>query len=132
MNDPRIKVPKYADIGAQGDANSSAKTLTLIVYGLQAVSFLLGITFVAAVIVNYIKRQDVVGTWLESHFRWQIRTFWYSVLWAVIGFLLAFVVIGYAILFAAAVWLVYRIVKGLIRLSENRPMYEEAGPAASA
>jgi uncharacterized membrane protein len=132
MNDPRIKVPKYADIGTRPEGDNSAKTITLIVYALQAISFLFGITFIAAVIVNYIKREDVAGTWLESHFRWQIRTFWYSVLWVVTGLVLAFVVVGYAILFAAAVWLVYRIVKGLIRLSDNRPMYDDSGPATSA
>ena len=51
----------------------ATKNLTAIVYALQAVGFLLGITWVVAIIVNYVKKEDVKGTWLESHFRWQIR-----------------------------------------------------------
>jgi uncharacterized membrane protein len=82
-----------------------------------------GITLIIGVILNYIKREDVRGTWLESHFRWQIRTFWYSILWTVIGFLTAIVLIGYAVLFANAIWVIYRIIKGWIRLSEGMEMY---------
>ena len=64
------------------------KNLTAIVYALQAVGFLFGITWVVAIIVNYVKKEDVQGTRLESHFRWQIRTFWFGLVWAVLGFLL--------------------------------------------
>ena len=101
----------------------SPKTVTVLVYALQAASFAVGITLIIGVILNYIKREDVRGTWLESHFRWQIRTFWYSVLWTVIGVLTAIVLIGYAVLFANAVWVIYRIIKGWIRLSEGMEMY---------
>jgi len=101
----------------------SPKTVTVLVYALQAASFAVGITLIIGVILNYIKREDVRGTWLESHFRWQIRTFWYSVLWTVIGVLTAIVLIGYAVLFANAIWVIYRIIKGWIRLSEGMEMY---------
>lgn len=101
----------------------SAKNITILVYALQAVSFIVGITYVAAVIVNYIKRGDVAGTIYESHFRWQIRTFWFSLLWGIIGFILVFVVIGYFVLLANAVWIIYRIIKGWLRLSDDQPMY---------
>jgi uncharacterized membrane protein len=101
----------------------SPKTVTVLVYALQAASFAVGITLIIGVILNYIKREDVRGTWLESHFRWQIRTFWYSILWTVIGFLTAIVLIGYAVLFANAIWVIYRIIKGWIRLSEGMEMY---------
>ena len=101
----------------------SPKTVTVLVYALQAASFAVGITLIIGVILNYIKREDVRGTWLESHFRWQIRTFWYSILWTVIGVLTAIVLIGYAVLFANAVWVIYRIIKGWIRLSEGMEMY---------
>jgi uncharacterized membrane protein len=98
------------------------KNVTALVYALQAASFLVGITWLAAVIVNYVKKEDVAGTWLESHFRWQIRTFWFGLLWAVIGCILAFVVIGFAVLLADAVWVIYRIIKGWLNLNENKPM----------
>jgi uncharacterized membrane protein len=104
----------------------SARTLTLVVYALQAASFLVGLTFIVAVIINYVKRDDVRGTWLESHFRWQIRTFWYSLLWAVLGLLTFVLIVGYVILVADAIWVIYRIVKGWLRLNDGKPMYELA------
>ena len=108
---------------SQSEKGISPKTITVLVYALQAASFVVGITLIIGVILNYIKRDDVRGTWLESHFRWQIRTFWYSILWTVIGVLTAIVLIGYAVLFANAVWVIYRIIKGWIRLSEEKEMY---------
>ena len=62
------------------------KTVTVVIYALYAASLLIGITAVAAIIMNYIKRDDVAGSWLESHFQWQIRTFWFSLLWSFVGF----------------------------------------------
>ncbi|OUS14819.1 hypothetical protein A9Q88_13565 [Gammaproteobacteria bacterium 50_400_T64] len=103
----------------------SLKTITTVVYALQAVSFFIGLSFVAAVIVNYIKKSEVEGTWLESHFLWQIRTFWFSVLWSIIGFVLVFVLIGYLVLIADAIWVIYRIVKGWMKLSEGKEMYAD-------
>jgi uncharacterized membrane protein len=102
----------------------SEKSLTMVIYALYAASFVVGITAIVAIIINYVKKDDVVGTWLESHFRWQIRTFWFALLWCVIGVPLSFVVIGIPILFAAGIWVIYRIVKGWLRLSENKPMYQ--------
>jgi len=101
------------------------KTVTTVVYVLQAISFVFGITFIAAVIVNYVKLAAVEGTWLESHFLWQIRTFWYSVLWSIIGFVLVFVLVGYLVLAADALWVIYRIVKGWLNLSEGKAMYKD-------
>ena len=101
----------------------SLKTITTVVYALQAALFFTGLSFVAATIVNYIKKPEVEGTWLESHFLWQIRTFWFSVLWWIIGFALVFVFIGYLVLLANAVWVVYRIIKGWMSLSEGKEMY---------
>jgi uncharacterized membrane protein len=96
------------------------KTVATVVYALQAAGFFLGITWIAAVIIDYVKKDDAVGTWLESHFRWQIRTFWWGLLWGVIGGILALVIVGFIVLAADAVWIIYRIVKGWLRLSENR------------
>jgi uncharacterized membrane protein len=56
-------------------------TIATVVYALQAAGFLFGITWIIAAIVDYVKRDDAAGTWLESHFRWQIRTFWWGLLW---------------------------------------------------
>jgi len=100
----------------------SLKNIATAVYALQAVSFLLVITYFIAVILNYIKRDDTRGTWLESHFRWQIRTFWFGLLWFSLGGLTFFIVIGWAILFAASLWLIYRILKGWLNLNDGKPM----------
>lgn len=97
--------------------------LTHLVYGLQAFGLVFPLTFVAGVIVNYVKIDDLRGSWLESHFRWQIRTFWWGLLWTVLGTITALIVIGYYILLANAVWLLYRIIKGWLRLSEKKEMY---------
>lgn len=104
--------------------NLGAETrLTHIIYGLLAASYITGITALIAVVINYIKMDDVRGTWLESHFRWQIRTFWWGLLWVVIGSLLTLIFIGWAILLAAGVWGIYRIAKGWLNLSEYKKMY---------
>jgi uncharacterized membrane protein len=104
----------------QAEAN---KTITHVIYGLYAASLVVGVTYIAAIILNYVKRDDVVGTLYESHFRWQMRTFWFSLLWSVIGVVLTMVVIGIPVLIVAGIWFIYRIIKGWLRLSESRPMY---------
>ncbi len=109
----------------QNDTLKELKTITTIVYVLQALSYFTGITFIAAVILNYIKKEDVQDTWLESHFRWQIRTFWYGLLWGILGVITFVLVVGYFILIANAIWIVYRIIKGWLRLSEGKEMHPE-------
>ena len=104
------------------DKLKSLRTLTTVVYALQAAGFFIGITWIVALVINYVKREEVTGTWLESHFRWQIRTFWFGMLWAAIGLPLCFVLVGFAVLFADGVWLIYRIVKGWLNLNDSRPM----------
>lgn len=103
-------------------ATDPNRTVTLVIYILQTTSFLVGITFLVALIINYVKLDDVRGSWLESHFRWQIRTFWYSVLWTVLGLATVVLGVGYLILFVAMVWLIYRIAKGWIYLLDGKPM----------
>lgn len=105
------------------EKESSAKSMATLVYALQAASFLLLITYIVAIVLNYLKKDDVNGTVAESHFRWQMRTFWFSVLWGVLGFFLFFIVIGYFILLANTVWIIYRIAKGWLNLNDNKPMY---------
>lgn len=101
----------------------AATRLTTLVYALQAASFLLGINFIIAIIVNYRNRDKVAGTWLESHFDWQIRTFWWSLLWGVIGLALLIVVVGIFILIADMLWVAYRIAKGWRNLKAGKQMY---------
>ena len=102
------------------------KTVATIIYALYAASLLIGITALAAIIMNYIKRDDVAGTWLESHFQWQIRTFWFSLLWSFVGFATLSVAVGWVILPANAIWFIYRILKGWLWLNDNKPMYQDA------
>jgi uncharacterized membrane protein len=99
------------------------KNIALVVYILQALSFLWGVTAIVGVIINYVKRDDARGTIYESHFDWQIRTFWWGLLWAVIGVVLAIALVGFAILFVAWIWAIYRVVKGWLRLSEGKPVF---------
>jgi uncharacterized membrane protein len=108
-------------------------TLTHVIYGLYGASLLVGVTAIVGIVLNYIKREDVAGTYLESHFRWQIRTFWFTLLWGFIGAITSLILIGIPILIADFVWFVYRIAKGWLRLNEGRPMYETpaAAPGAS-
>ncbi len=105
------------------DDPRSASNITMVVYGLQAATFLTVITLIAAVIVNYVKKDDVRGTWLESHFRWQIRTFWYSLLWSILGAVTYILIIGHFILLATVIWFIYRVARGWMRLIEKKPMY---------
>src|SRR3954470_5777725 len=97
----------------------SLKTLAMVVYALQALGFINGITWIVGVVIDYVKRDEAAGTWLESHFRWQIRTFWWGLLWGVIGAVLLLVLIGYVVWAAAAIWVIYRIVKGWLYLNDN-------------
>jgi uncharacterized membrane protein len=114
------------------------------IYGLHALSVLIGLVSarsvatrfafglpsIIAVIMNYARRSETHGTWLESHFRWQIRTFWFSWLWILvvsiiaalllillIGFVIA--IVGYALIGA---WIIYRVARGWLALRDGRPM----------
>lgn len=106
-----------------GEKNKAHKTLTMAIYALYAVSLFVGITALVAIVLNYIKKDEVAGTLYESHFRWQIRTFWFGLLWGVIGGLTFVLVIGMFILLADLIWLIYRIARGWLNLNEIKPMY---------
>jgi len=112
-----------------------------LVYALHAFAILTGIvtaatiigSFVAsapslvAVLLNYATRGQVRGTWVESHYSWQIRTFWFALFWLFASVLIAATVIGLPIaalmLVGLGIWLTYRVARGWLRLSSNRPMY---------
>jgi uncharacterized membrane protein len=100
----------------------SLKTVATVVYALQAAGFFIGITWIVAIVLDYVKKDEARGTWLESHFSWQIRTFWWGLLWGVLGAILFIVIIGWFVWMAAAIWIIYRIVKGWLYLTENKPI----------
>ncbi len=92
-------------------------------------AFLTGWPSIIAVILNYIKRSEARGTWLDSHFRWQIRSFWFGLLWISLcgAFIVATLGMGLFLVWLpimlVGLWFVYRIVRGWITLSDRRPMY---------
>ena len=106
-----------------GPDEVTAKSSAQLVYILHAVGFFIGLTWIVAIIVNYVRQDEARGTWVESHFRWQIRTFWFGLLWGVIGVITSFIVVGFVVLAANYVWLIYRVVKGWLNFSERKPMY---------
>ena len=129
-------------------------TYAHLVYGLHACAvltgvftsssiagrFLFGLPSIVAVILNYARRAEVRGTWLESHFEWQIHTFWYALLWVVmtllIGAPLTLIVIGVYIVVVGftivGIWVVYRVARGWLGLSERRPMPRPRSVAPAA
>ena len=127
------------EISSEGPA-SSLVTTAQIIYGLHALSILIGLTSaitivgafvfgvpsIIAVILNYVRQPGVRGTFLESHFRWQIRTFWFALLWIVIGLMLFVTLIGiplaWILCIAAGIWVIYRVARGWLTLQDRKPM----------
>lgn len=102
---------------------ASLRQLTLILYILYASCWILGgLPAIVAIVINYIKREDAAGTLYESHFAWQIRSFWWGLAWAVVGTITAIIGIGFLILGALVIWLIYRMVKGLLFWNDHKPM----------
>ena len=115
-------------------------TLTHVLYALHGFSALMGVLSSAfivtafltgwpsiiAVIINYVKRGDARGTWLDSHFGWQIRTFWYALVWVILAGALILTVVGipfaFLLLLLVGFWVLYRIIRGWIALAEAKPM----------
>ncbi len=104
------------------DRLANLKQLTMITYILYALSFFTGLTGIIAIIINYVKREETEGTIYASHFTWQIRTFWWSLLWAVLGIALLIVGIGFVVLAVDTIWVIYRLVKGILNWNDNKPM----------
>jgi uncharacterized membrane protein len=104
------------------------RDMATLVYALYAASIIAGITLLGGVVVAYLKRADAAGTWLESHYRWQIRTFWWMLAWGAIGILTSLILVGFAILLGAAVWFVYRVAKGWLALREGKAVGESGLP----
>jgi len=112
-----------AGSGKTSEELASLNTITTVVYALQALSFAFGVTALVGLIINYVKRDDVAGTLYESHFNWQIRTFWWGLLWGVLGSILIFAFgLGLVVLFVAWIWAIYRVVKGWLKLNDGKPV----------
>lgn len=112
-----------------------------LVYALHSLSLVIGITTAAtivgafvfgvpsiiAVVINYLKKEEARDTFLESHFRWQIRTFWFALLWFVVGALLFATFVGIPLAFGlwvgTGLWVIYRIARGWLALRDRQPMY---------
>ena len=107
------------------DRQDELKKYTYSVYILQALGFITLITPIIGLIVNYIKDDEVRGSWLESHFRWQKATFWYGLLWIVLGVLTQWILIGVVVLTVVLFWFIYRIAKGWVYLVDGKEMYQE-------
>lgn len=93
-------------------------------------NFLVGLPSIIAVVMNYVRRDEVRGTWLESHFRWQLRTFWWALFWVLVALVLfgwlVLIFIGIPLLIASffliGVWVAYRVARGWLALNAGRPM----------
>lgn len=118
----RAKVEQQLGTAPNTGVNDNLKNLTQLVYILQAISLVVGVTAIAGLILNYLKRDEVKGTYLDSHFAWQIKTFWYALIGVILGWLLAIVLIGFLILGAVGLWYIYRIVKGWLALNDGKEL----------
>lgn len=106
---------------ASSETLRSMKTYTMIVYGMYALGlFLGGLPAVIGLIMAYVKRRRFGGTPFGQHMGLLISTFWYSVLWSIVGFLTTWLYIGFIILFAVAVWYIYRLIRGFARLTDGK------------
>jgi uncharacterized membrane protein len=126
---------------AAASVDQSLLSYTHVMYALHSLAVLIGVTTfhtivgsfiggipsIVAVVMNYARRSATRGTYLESHFRWQLRTFWFAVLWACVSVLLMLTIIGIlaglAGLFVLTIWIIYRLVRGWLALRDKRPMY---------
>lgn len=102
---------------------ASQRQLVIIIYALYAAAlFLGGIPAIIAIVINYVKRSEVQHPVLASHFTWQIRTFWIGLAIAIIGFITTFLFIGFFILLGVLIWDIYRLVRGVLGILDNKAM----------
>ena len=135
MSDPNPQMPAAAP-----QVDESLRTYTHVMYALHSLAVLIGVTTfhtiigsfigslpsIVAVVMNYVRRSATHGTFIESHFRWQLRTFWFAVLWAFAAVLAFVTIIGIpaAIIgvIALTVWIIYRLARGWLALRDKKPM----------
>jgi uncharacterized membrane protein len=102
-------------------STESNRTFVLIAYVLHLLGAVAGVPSLIGLVLNYVKRNDS-GPLLDTHHRWMIRSFWWAILWVVIGVLTWFIVLGWVILGLVWIWYIYRHVRGLIRFAHDQPM----------
>jgi uncharacterized membrane protein len=108
----------------------AAAVVALVSSGFPVAAPLMGIVGIVGLIVAYVKRDEARGTWVESHLRWLIRTFWFSFLWGVVGFIvlvvLGLILIGIPLAFliwaAASIWVIYRVIRGYLLFKDSKPI----------
>lgn len=124
MNEPGQSSVIDVTPGGQVGPPPSLISVGHVIYACYAVGFFIGITWLVGVIVAYVKRDDARGTWMASHFSWQIRTFWWSMLWFALGWVFFVTIIGIVIAYPlwaiAWLWGLYRVIKGWLRLSDGK------------
>ena len=111
--------------GGRARAHEGLRTLTHVLYGLHLLSWLsAGIFSVVAVIINYVKRPDLPDDFFRSHFRWQARSFWFTLLWLVLSapLFLFFWLPGAAAWFVIGLWYLYRFIRGWLAFLDHRAM----------
>lgn len=124
---PQGQRPPAYPSASESERQQSLRTLTHILYALYAVHWLTGgITGIVAIIIDYVKRDDVVGTPYQAHFEWQIRTFWRALVAYAVGILLLVVGVGFFVLAAVWLWTLYRIIKGWLYLYDNKALDPQA------
>jgi uncharacterized membrane protein len=97
----------------------SLKNKTQIVYGLYAASLLFPPLAIVGFILAYQMRHVTQGTWLDSHCRWQIKTFWIGLAGTLLGFLTAVLYVGWLVLIVTSLWVLYRVIRGWVRLADQ-------------
>jgi uncharacterized membrane protein len=112
-----------ATVSDAAQATESERTTLLICYILQGVGVITGgLASIVAVVISHIKVNETTNNFIRSHHRWNIRTFWFAILWSIVSFILVFIAIGVFGFFVVAIWVVYRVARGIINFSERRPM----------
>jgi len=120
--------PQLPPKEAESNKEYEGRFFAVVIYALLGFGLFAIFPWIAAAIFYYIKKDDVTGTIYESHFRWQIRTFWYSILFDTLAIFFTIVTFGIGFIIAWPVfvfihlWIAYRIIKGVIRLGERKEM----------
>jgi len=141
MNEVPVTIEAPATTGVPSASLVSTTLLVYALFGVAAVvglassgfplvAPLMGLVGIVALILAYVKRGDAAGTWLASHYRWLIRTFWFSFLWGMVGGLvlvtLGLILIGIPIAFgiwiATTIWVIYRLLRGYVRFNDGKPI----------
>ena len=140
MTEPEVISARNDTAGGLDDPLEGSRAWCHVMYGLHALSaasgiltsativgaFVFGWPSIIAVIINYVTRDKVRGTWLSSHWRWQLRSFWFAALWLFVAGLLMLTLIGIPAAIMAVVgtglWVLYRVIRGWMALLDGRAM----------